>query len=1080
MGAVYRAVEEATGRHVAVKVILGEAPSPVRLERFEREGRLTASLDHPGIVRVHSAGSTGGVPYLVYELVEGARDLHAALRAAPLPQRLAWLRDAAEAVGHAHERGVVHRDLKPENLLLDHGGRIRVSDFGLAYHADQERVTASLVALGTPLYMPPEQLTGQRDQLGPTADVWSLGVVLYEALTSELPFPAESLAELHGMLSTAAPRPPRELVPELDPRLEAIVLCCLKRDPAARYPNGAALAADLTRHLAGESVQAHRRRLLRRAAAWIGMGALAALLTWAATAPARPALDPGDPEAPWPAAEPGWNLAWWLGEGSPEVDAAALWTEPGSVAAPLHAVASGDARALAAAYPWGEARLDQGLVEVRYTRLREALLPEARLPGDALAHFPARLLRPGGDGPAVEVHAPNDSGAIDFQVGHARWARPRIACTAQPLGPNDMRRLHLWLGSGSDRLKLNVLGRSQRVGSEGSQAPFRLAPTGSRLAFAPGAPVGERLVFDGRWSEEIEAKLALPVERGPAGFQVAEHHVRLSDLSVGGRPLRPDAPALAWVPGHFGASVRIRAEFSQPDHDLDGGPLLVLGTDREGLALEVRRDLLLLRRGRTPLARLPLGEVPTHGWLELAREGDLARGRLVVDGEERTVARFDPRPLAYPRAGYGSSASRVTFARVEVRLGPARGPREAYDRGRPQAPSFAARWRSAAWRLVRLTTLAHADPARVGRAGRDARFAEARDLAATLDAVAEDPRAPPALRDDALARAALAAVVCAEGEWAEALAQRLVAIRGPAGAASCLDVLTWHEDLPSTLKQLKHGWQGRASDPTVQDAALRLHDALVPTDPLVPLLRAKAAVQWARGERSPSARREALRAGLALCDEARARGADPLSIHGVSAECYLELGRFREAAAGWRALADARASWYVCSRLALCLLNLGDPEGALLASLQGLSFTPGAPKGSLLRLLQTAAARCAERSPGHAAVACLVLRDAGVQLANPDLHRALAQRALDGQGRGRSVDFDLGLYVEAQAGREDVIVPLGGRPTSALALARWHLRGGRTEDARQVLEEAVAASPLVGHVALLDPQLRALVPSEGR
>src|SRR5690606_32561067 len=133
--AVFRAVEVETGREVALK-LLHERPDPTRLARFEREGQVTAALDHPGVVRVHAAGVIGGRPYLAYELVPGGETFGDALPRLDRGARLRLLRDAADAVAHAHTRGVVHRDLKPANLLVDRSSgdlpRVRVADFGMA------------------------------------------------------------------------------------------------------------------------------------------------------------------------------------------------------------------------------------------------------------------------------------------------------------------------------------------------------------------------------------------------------------------------------------------------------------------------------------------------------------------------------------------------------------------------------------------------------------------------------------------------------------------------------------------------------------------------------------------------------------------------------------------------------------------------------------------------------------------------------------------------------------------------------------------------------------------------------------
>ncbi len=309
VGVVYRAVEVATGREVALKVLL-ERPDPTRLARFEREGQVTAALDHPGVVRVHAAGALGGQPFLAYELVPGGETFADARGQLDRSTRLRLLRDAAAAVGHAHARGVVHRDLKPANVLVDRssGGvpRVRVADFGMARLTSDthERLTRTGVIVGTPHYMAPEQAAGERE-VGAPADVWALGVMLYEALLDELPFDGESLQVLLARICAVDPRPPREVDPALAPDLEAIVLRALERDPASRYPDAAALADDLEAFLRGEAVGARRgsirRWLRRRRGPLLASGAVAlsvGAVTGAALATSSPTAPQAAPAAP--------------------------------------------------------------------------------------------------------------------------------------------------------------------------------------------------------------------------------------------------------------------------------------------------------------------------------------------------------------------------------------------------------------------------------------------------------------------------------------------------------------------------------------------------------------------------------------------------------------------------------------------------------------------------------------------------------------------------------------------------------------------------------------------------------------
>ena len=171
-------------------------------QRLEREAQLVGALEHPGIVRLHGAGALPGTAFLLYELVPNARPLSAAWDALGIEERVELIAAVAEAVGYAHARGVVHRDLKPDNVLVDGAGRPRVIDFGLATHEDLERVTQSGAWLGTPSYMAPEQFGAERALQRPQVDVWSLGVMLYEALTERLPFHAATVLELFALLES--------------------------------------------------------------------------------------------------------------------------------------------------------------------------------------------------------------------------------------------------------------------------------------------------------------------------------------------------------------------------------------------------------------------------------------------------------------------------------------------------------------------------------------------------------------------------------------------------------------------------------------------------------------------------------------------------------------------------------------------------------------------------------------------------------------------------------------------------------------------------------------------------------------
>ncbi|RMG18976.1 MAG: hypothetical protein D6731_00465 [Planctomycetota bacterium] len=321
-GTVHRAFDPRLGRQVALKRLdrLPRADEAV-LRRFRREGQVAAALRHPAIVAVHDFGWAGAVPFLVYELVPGARPLLEACAHASLGRGVEWLRDAARALGHAHRRGVVHRDVKSENVLVDGDGRVRVTDFGLARATGLDDLTRTGDLVGTPRAMAPEQFSA--GEVSPATDVWALGVLLYRLLCGRPPFPASSLLELAEAVRTQSPTPPHAILPRVPPGLEAVCLRALAREPAERYPDGDAFAAALDAWLAGGlPVEADAGRRGRRwgsgrtaaALALLGGAGLVALVAAlvaggsapasgvAARTPTPPAPSPSaDEEAPSPA-----------------------------------------------------------------------------------------------------------------------------------------------------------------------------------------------------------------------------------------------------------------------------------------------------------------------------------------------------------------------------------------------------------------------------------------------------------------------------------------------------------------------------------------------------------------------------------------------------------------------------------------------------------------------------------------------------------------------------------------------------------------------------------------------------------
>jgi hypothetical protein len=237
MAVVYRAVERALHRPVALKVLPPElALGASVVDRFKREAQMAASLDHPNIIPVYRVGQSGTLLYLAMRFVEG-RALDAIITnqgALPVPVVVLILRAAALALTYAHEHGIVHRDIKGGNILVDHDGRVIVTDFGVARAVESASLTVSGSMIGTPYFMSPEQCAGK--VAGPQSDQYSLGVVAFQMLTGTVPFQAETLAAImHHHFFTPVPdvSVARGDVP---PELTVVLGRILTKDPAHRYP----------------------------------------------------------------------------------------------------------------------------------------------------------------------------------------------------------------------------------------------------------------------------------------------------------------------------------------------------------------------------------------------------------------------------------------------------------------------------------------------------------------------------------------------------------------------------------------------------------------------------------------------------------------------------------------------------------------------------------------------------------------------------------------------------------------------------------------------------------------------------
>jgi serine/threonine protein kinase len=311
MGIVHDAVDTSLGRRVAIKTLVVNphlAPEEVQQDeqRFLREAKLAANLPkHPHIVGIYEVGIIDGRRYLSMEFVEGREMSEWRKQARPgIPTQVRVLRDAALAAHHAHENGVIHRDLKPQNILVDEKGEPHLTDFGLAWSmrpGSGSRLTAPDITLGTPVYMSPEQARGKKP-IDRRADVYSLGIMLYEILAGKPPFQGETPIEvMTKKVTDEVPRPSsvRRLVirPGLDRTIEGICMKALAREPDERYPTALAFAGDLTKWMEGQKVKvappAGRKWILLGAAA--GAVLLASVAAWAVFRERPPAVKPVPP-----------------------------------------------------------------------------------------------------------------------------------------------------------------------------------------------------------------------------------------------------------------------------------------------------------------------------------------------------------------------------------------------------------------------------------------------------------------------------------------------------------------------------------------------------------------------------------------------------------------------------------------------------------------------------------------------------------------------------------------------------------------------------------------------------------------
>ena len=278
MGVVYQAWQPQLARRVAIKVVSASVGIGAEdRRRWLREAQAIGRVRHRNVVQLHEAGEQDGCLYLVLDLITGGS--LADRVTGPLPARVAveLMATVARAVDQIHHAGMLHLDIKPSNILLDglpDGPWDQVTpmlaDFGIARAGDDPGATATgpIGVRGTPSFMAPEQIAGDRAAIGPRSDVFALGATLYSLLTGRPPFQAASVIETLDLVRTREPAPPRTLVPGLPRDLETIALTCLRKDPRRRYASACALADDLQRWLDGFPIRARPVSKLEHASRW--------------------------------------------------------------------------------------------------------------------------------------------------------------------------------------------------------------------------------------------------------------------------------------------------------------------------------------------------------------------------------------------------------------------------------------------------------------------------------------------------------------------------------------------------------------------------------------------------------------------------------------------------------------------------------------------------------------------------------------------------------------------------------------------------------------------------------------------
>jgi eukaryotic-like serine/threonine-protein kinase len=271
MADVYLAEDQELGRRVAIKILNGRhANDDQFIERFRREAKNAAALNHPNIVSIYDRGNAEDTYYIAMEFLDGRtlKELIVSRGAAPVNVAIEYARQILSALRFAHRHGIVHRDIKPHNVLVDGEGRVKVTDFGIA-RAGTSQMTETGSIVGTAQYLSPEQARG--GEVDPRSDLYSLGVVLYELLTGKTPFEGDTPVEIAMKHLSNAPQPPSKLRPDIPRELDMVVLRALAKSPDDRYQSADEMEADLERVARGARVSATTAdtatQVLRRPAA---------------------------------------------------------------------------------------------------------------------------------------------------------------------------------------------------------------------------------------------------------------------------------------------------------------------------------------------------------------------------------------------------------------------------------------------------------------------------------------------------------------------------------------------------------------------------------------------------------------------------------------------------------------------------------------------------------------------------------------------------------------------------------------------------------------------------------------------